>query len=283
MFSSKDPHHLHQLRVASRRLRNALDVFEDVLPRREIKGWKRTVKKLGKVLSAARDLDVQVQFLHKMLDQQTSKSDQHFFAHLAEIFLSERQRYQPQIFKALNQIRASGTLAELEQDLDRQAHQSVQPFSLIYEIAHTKISQRINKLLAHEKYVNQPRAVHNLHELRIANKQLRYTLETLRTIYSYDIETYLKQILFTHRILGKMHDFDIWIRFLNHPPPMSIPRTRSTPVLKKFRTYCQDQRTECYNTFRVAWHHARANRLFEDLLSYIMSAAMYPPLERTRE
>ena len=61
----EDPEELHDMRVATRRLRAALSLFEGVLPVRaqvfrEELGW------LGRLLGAVRDLDVQLQGLAAM-------------------------------------------------------------------------------------------------------------------------------------------------------------------------------------------------------------------------
>ena len=61
----EDPEELHDMRVATRRLRAALSLFADVLPVRaqvfrEELGW------LGRLLGAVRDLDVQLEGLADM-------------------------------------------------------------------------------------------------------------------------------------------------------------------------------------------------------------------------
>jgi len=277
---SSDPRHLHQLRVASRRLRNTLDVFEEILPPHKVTRWKHGVKQLGQILSAARDLDVQVQFLNDMIQRHTDKEGQKFFKCLASEFTANRQRYQPRVRAALRQIKRMKTLKELNQALERQADQDPRPFQTIYTIAYTKINQRIQKLLTYEQFVDQPQAVDALHKLRIANKHLRYTLETLHATYSKEVDAFLEKILFYHRTLGKMHDFDIWLRFLNQRSTTDVYPAAGNAALKNFRAFCAERRSECYDQFRMAWHKERKNRLFEDLLGYIRSAAMFPPIER---
>ena len=58
MRSSRDPEHLHQLRVGLRRLRSALRAFHSVLGEKETRRLRRTLGKLSRKLGPARDWDV---------------------------------------------------------------------------------------------------------------------------------------------------------------------------------------------------------------------------------
>ena len=61
-LDSTDPEHVHQTRVATRRLRAALRVFDDVLPL-EIKGLSDELQWIAAQLGSVRDLDVQLERL----------------------------------------------------------------------------------------------------------------------------------------------------------------------------------------------------------------------------
>jgi triphosphatase len=62
----EDPEELHDMRVATRRLRAALDLFEDVLPVRARRSFREELGWLAGVLGAVRDLDVQQEGLADM-------------------------------------------------------------------------------------------------------------------------------------------------------------------------------------------------------------------------
>lgn len=53
-----DPEHVHQLRVATRRARAALDIFADCLPQKALKRAKRDLRDLRRAAGEARDWDV---------------------------------------------------------------------------------------------------------------------------------------------------------------------------------------------------------------------------------
>lgn len=54
----EDPEGVHDMRVATRRLRAAIEVFVDAFPRRQMRRYLRTVKDLADCLGVVRDLDV---------------------------------------------------------------------------------------------------------------------------------------------------------------------------------------------------------------------------------
>jgi CHAD domain-containing protein len=63
-----DIEHLHDLRVAARRLRAVLEVFEGAFPKRRHRALLRDVKKRTDHMGDARDLDVQLAFLDDFLE-----------------------------------------------------------------------------------------------------------------------------------------------------------------------------------------------------------------------
>ncbi len=62
-LDGSDIEQLHSMRVASRRLRAALEVYADCWPKKHHKKLLRLVKDTADALSEARDLDVQIEYL----------------------------------------------------------------------------------------------------------------------------------------------------------------------------------------------------------------------------
>lgn len=61
--AGEDPEGVHDMRVASRRLRAALELFQPIFPRRELRPLLREVKGLADALGGVRDLDVMLERL----------------------------------------------------------------------------------------------------------------------------------------------------------------------------------------------------------------------------
>jgi CHAD domain-containing protein len=62
----KSPERVHDMRVATRRLRAAMEVFEPCFPRKRFAKTLKEVKALADALGARRDLDVEVEFLERL-------------------------------------------------------------------------------------------------------------------------------------------------------------------------------------------------------------------------
>lgn len=64
---------VHDMRVATRRLRAALEVFEDCFPRKRHRKALKRVKALADALGERRDLDVEVDLLEGLADEVAGK------------------------------------------------------------------------------------------------------------------------------------------------------------------------------------------------------------------
>jgi CHAD domain-containing protein len=62
------PDNLHDMRVATRRLRAALEAFEPCFPRQRHRKALKKVKRLADALGERRDLDVEIEFLVEFAD-----------------------------------------------------------------------------------------------------------------------------------------------------------------------------------------------------------------------
>ncbi len=64
-----DIEYVHRSRVATRRIRAAFPLFSSCFPRKDGKRWEREIRILTRALGAARDLDVQIEVVRKILEE----------------------------------------------------------------------------------------------------------------------------------------------------------------------------------------------------------------------
>jgi CHAD domain-containing protein len=67
-LSGEDVEAIHDLRVASRRLRAALSVYEDAFPAKEFRRAEKAMAQLTDALGPARDTDVLIEHLQKEIE-----------------------------------------------------------------------------------------------------------------------------------------------------------------------------------------------------------------------
>jgi CHAD domain-containing protein len=102
---------LHDMRVASRRLRAALSVFAAAFPPKPFTAIEKEVAKTTDALGAVRDGDVQIEFMQAAIDAAPESEKvglKAFLAHLEQ----ERDRERVLLVKELNRLEKSAFLKD---------------------------------------------------------------------------------------------------------------------------------------------------------------------------
>ena len=66
-------------------------------------------------------------------------------------------------------------------------------------------------LIRHMRFEDR---VHELHDMRIAAKRLRYCFEFFEPLFGPDFKAHLKQFKQLQDLLGEIHDCDVWVDYL---------------------------------------------------------------------
>jgi triphosphatase len=208
VMASEDPSSIHQIRVALRRLRAALDVFcSAVEDQREVRSIDAQARRLARAFAPARDLQV---FLLETAPDAPSE--------ISEI---GRKLVQRRVGQA-RAVLAGARFAEFDQRLARfaAAHprtcgETLTVFARrVLDRSEAKVRRR-GRGLAHLK-------VSELHHLRIAAKKLRYTVSFLAPAFQSDAaEGYSKVAVGLQDALGVINDRTVGTQVL-----ADIARTR---------------------------------------------------------
>lgn len=265
----RDTEFVHKMRVASRRLRNAIAMFHDCLPGKKGQVWYRRIRKVTAALGEARDTDVQIQsvaeYLEKDCRPQTARAG---MDRLLLQLKRRRQKLQKKVLKALDRLKESNVIAEIGQfckkgkaRAKKKAIKSDSP--ALRRSARGLIAARLAKMLGFQQYVDQPQRVDELHQMRIAARRLRYTLEIFSGLYGKKSRAFVDSARQIQAELGRIHDCDVWIAFL--PVFLQQERTRIKGYLgdvKPFRQF-----TVGINLFREHKRQLR-NKLFGDFVGH---------------
>lgn len=73
---------------------------------------------------------------------------------------------------------------------------------------------RLEEMYVWDVYVNDPYNVHELHNMRIAAKRLRYTLEIFEETYPQERVPIIQEITQIQEELGSIHDSDVMVALL---------------------------------------------------------------------
>lgn len=95
-----------------------------------------------------------------------------------------------------------------------------------YERAFLQIMARVSDLFWFESYLQDSSRTKQHHEMRIAAKRLRYTLEAYAGLYEDQLKQEIKVIKNLQEFLGDIHDSDVWTglmpRFLKEEEERSV-------------------------------------------------------------
>ncbi len=106
------PERVHDMRVATRRLRAAMEVFVSCFPRKRLHKALKEVKALADALGARRDCDVEVEFLERLMAE-VDPGDREAVAEMVADLREERARAN----QALASFVAERQLAKLRRRL----------------------------------------------------------------------------------------------------------------------------------------------------------------------
>ncbi|HEY6473845.1 MAG TPA: CHAD domain-containing protein, partial [Acidimicrobiales bacterium] len=211
----EDPEELHDMRVATRRLRAALSLFADVLPvRAEV--FRQELGWVGRTLGAVRDLDVQ---LAGMADMAAATADwseagrddgRDPLADLSELLTREWEVARTEMLAALDSVRwerlAKGLAAMAQQGPARRSVAARVPAVMgMPEL----VVARHDAVAKAAKRAKRSGLVTDFHRLRIRCKRLRYSLEFASEVYAGRTAPYVRALTAVQDELGLMQDAEV--------------------------------------------------------------------------
>jgi len=279
VIESSDIEYLHRMRVASRRIRAALPLFQSCFPKNEYAKWRREIKKVTRLLSSARDLDVQLASIEQYLSSLKPATEKTGIDLLIRHHKEQRKALQSTVIDGLEKLTATCILPDIRNFCKQTiSPQTVETFDRneVMEKAYWLIFTRLNDLLAMEKYVYLENKVLKHHEMRICAKKLRYTMEHFAPLYNNKLAGEIERLKAFQDVLGEMHECDVWINFI----PKFINEVTYTTQSEKnkktgpkkielelstFANYIRQKRKENYKQFVQLWDESQKEAFFEQL------------------
>jgi CHAD domain-containing protein len=214
-----DPEGVHAMRVASRRLRSAVNDFVPFLSKRELTSVIKRIRSVADALGEVRDQDVAIQALEKIQTQAPAT-----LSTSLKQLIKNRKTLRDEAREELKSVLAKSHLKELKSDfgaaVDKAtAERKTKRGRTAAELTFLKISREI--LLDRSRELEKlsgglfkPFDVESLHEMRVAVKRLRYALELFKPCWPHSISTDAKRASRIQTALGDIHDCDVWIESL---------------------------------------------------------------------
>jgi CHAD domain-containing protein len=194
-----DPEHLHQHRVAIRRLRALLRAAKPMLDSDWVKELRGELAWAGKALGDVRDLDVLLDHLHA--DAETLPAEQRdAFERLTTALSDRRETTRLRMLQTLRSPRYLRLLDRLERDL-------ADPPRRDHEVALAKIVRKQHRKLKHEvRALGSQPTDEALHEVRKTVKHARYAAELAERARGSKAGAYIKATKRLQDVLGEHQD-----------------------------------------------------------------------------
>ncbi len=211
---AREVEELHDMRVATRRMRAALRVFSGYIDSRAYKPFARILRRTGRVLGAVRDLDVAREKTQHYIDTLPPERHGELDSFLAAREVEHNSRREEMIafldsdeynrfkddFMHFLETPDAGSLPDVSQGNEplpeRVRH--VLPIPLFDGYAHIR---------AFDDIVTAPDVpLSRLHQLRIASKGLRYTLEFFQEVLAPDAGDLIEECKRLQDHLGNLQD-----------------------------------------------------------------------------
>ena len=218
--AAEDIEFVHRARVATRRLRAALRMFDDCFTTKQLRRWQKAIRRTTAKLGDARDRDVQIEFLCGVLSALNAKA---CFPGISRILVQlerDRERLQRKVVKAIDRLEAKGVLQQMRRVTGRILPPVASPAENVempeaYAETQRHIRQQLDELLQHQDSLADPDDRKRHHAMRIAAKRLRYTLEIARAMYPGRFDETVEAIKRVQSLLGDVHDCDVWAEHLD--------------------------------------------------------------------
>ena len=149
----------------------------------------------------------------------------------------------------------------------------VDPEAPVIDNARRVLAVRIAEFYSFEPVVAHPELSEALHDLRIAAKRLRYTLELFRPQFRKAGERQIERVKAIQEILGTLHDHDVRIDLIGDElaaiataalrPPPDDPRRGLIALLGREHA----GRRAAYTRFRELWDEYAGNGMRRDLVA----------------
>lgn len=225
-----DPDAVHDMRVATRRMRAAISLFREHLPERA-QAIREDLRWIAGALGAVRDLDVQSAQIRRWSGRRLSGGAEGARSVLS---LLERRRQEARValLAALDSERYRAVVADLSSMLDPSTAVADPARAPLTRIAPPLVSRRMKSVRKAARRVSRSGRPEDYHELRIRCKRLRYTLEFLSTLYGRPAERMIRALVWIQDILGEHQDAQTGIeqmhRIADAEGGVLLPRTLLT-------------------------------------------------------
>lgn len=212
--SGEDIENVHQMRVATRRMRSAFRLLEGYLSAHSGNPYRRTLRKIADKLGAVRDLDVMISEM-QAYQKTLGEADQPLLEAIIEHLDSQRSSAREALNDFLDSKAYRGFIkaysAYLTTPTKPQPIDGAVPFQ-VRHLLPDLIYRHVSAVRAYDAVVANAIAdmdIDTLHQLRIEFKRLRYAVHFFEDVMGSGAANFIKDLKAIQDHLGRINDLRV--------------------------------------------------------------------------
>ncbi|ABQ26816.1 CHAD domain-containing protein [Geotalea uraniireducens] len=212
-LATADAEDIHDLRVASRRLREGLALFASCYPPAEIAPLGKSFRRVTRALGAIRNTDEALLFFTSLAEE-FGDPYRAELAHVQDSFRVERKKELKRLRAALREFAPwalrRGYLRVVSAPSLFASGISVDPFVPLSVFARQAIDAGLSAVMELVPQARRAGEIEAQHRLRIAVKHFRYRAEILEGLFGAGFPELCDRLKAYQDVLGRMHDLDVF-------------------------------------------------------------------------
>ena len=236
---------IHDIRVASRRLRIGIPVFSACFDNKESSKWIKALKSLTDSLGNARDHDVFIKYLSRYENQTLTD--------IIEKLKDDREKSYSLARKKIAKTYKSGILEDIVSNLKEISCSEKNCYALGLANLCVRYSAVENSSRNLEDVYNK--AGH--HKMRITVKKFRYCLEVFSPLFNDNLSEEISSLKELQDSLGKMHDCDVLLEKIPEVIREAIFAGTDTDKILYLNDLllgdCRKSRRELFEETKILW------------------------------
>ena len=256
------PKIIHDARVWSRRLQQAIDALFPKPRQAKVRRLRRTPRRIRRALGEWRNCDVLLEIVARQHRRARSEAKRQAWAVVRDYLLQKRAKEVARAGKTLLREDLGGYAARAEKVL-RQA--SVESPDVLMQRLGTSVQAAWIAWQSALARAQETRAVVDLHALRIATKVLRYRSELLFEVSAKPLKAELKSLAELQDAIGIWHDRQVFHRAVAEALARAEVLLNEMPaarlLLAELAKERSGQANEVEKIFRLALDHARTHQM----------------------
>jgi CHAD domain-containing protein len=262
-----DPEHVHQLRVSTRRADAAVRSFAEFLPRRKAKRLRRVLRTIRRAAGDARDHDVMALRYSPPGDESSAPAYDWLWSRIVDA----RRGARPGLDEIYRRCSAGQFAGRCERVLSRVRWRREDDEPMFAALAVETLTRTADVFFRVAR--SQPKREAELHQLRIAGKRFRYSIELFAAVAPTLREDVYSEIEALQEKLGKSNDHTVAAKRIaswrkrhvdsGSTPPEGVDKIiarekkKATAARKSFRAWwtaerCAELELRCADAMRGA-------------------------------